>query len=324
MRQRIVKDRGGPIRFCPPESVLLGPASAATVTIKLARGGDLLTPVLGVPATVDPTSLSLAGDLDVGDQAIPVSGDTSTVNPGSRYLLRSGDGTSIVVRVVGADASRVYLLAGVPIEIASGTLVGIELAYTVTAGNAILPPHGRDGGSGYWGSVLSWQASTPGKSGVDWGLNRAEWTYAIGARNFTRDCLYSVVARLLSPPLGHATLYPYLPQDAGRLARPSEAPGFVGLIDAAWEEVLDDLDSRGVKPDRVMDPDRLRIPHLSRTLARMSSGWGARWKEWSDAQLATYSQKLETADSSPGWIDLDDDAIQDEGEDWSRSVMLAR
>jgi hypothetical protein len=321
MRQRLQRGVAGTLRYLPPEVRELGqvPAAGPKVTIRRADGAALPVPVVDAAAAVDPFAAAVPGAIGAGARQLVLGADaTAGLWPGRRYALIAPSGEAYVVRVWNFDATKVDLLNTIPRPIGAGAqLKGAELAFDLSAEQTDVPVAGdssapyRDGGG-------------VGPKRPDPTLFRAEWSYTVRGKALRGDDLVNLHARLLKSTLEPDELAPYLPLEASRLARVDDSAQFGGCMAAAWSEVLEDLELRGVKPDRVMDPNVLRLPHIYKLLWLMSSGWGEAWKEWRGEQAREYGARLGAAIESGTWIDADDDAKQDAGEAWYGSSSIVR
>lgn len=319
MIQRLLKAVGGTLEHTPRDVRLRGAPLAAVVTLIHADGGMLASPVLQAAATVDPFSATITADVSAGDREVPLSSTVGLV-PGRRYLLSLPEGQRLVCRVAGEDVDSASLFSALPIDVPySSTLQGIVLSIGIGPQDAdaaldmgLVPSVYRDGGG-------------PGPRRTDPSLNRAAWTisYATGSP-VSADDLWRVVPRLLASPAQPDELDSYLSLEASRLARPDQAPQFEAIFDAAWLEVLEDMEVAGWRPDRVMNPDRLRLPHIYKTLALLAGTWGQRFAEYAAEKRAEYSERLESALAAGDWYDSDDSASMDAGEIKYASMDLIR
>lgn len=140
-------------------------------------------------------------------------------------------------------------------------------------------------------------------------LYRATWRYEIGGDTYETDQLYEVRRRVLKPTLTYAEVERDLPASVYDLCEggPSDVQDAMG---DAWDDVLDDLASRGYEPDKVMDADRLRRPHRERTLARLARDWGPAWRQFAIDREDAYQRALEKALGAGDWYDQDQSATQ--------------
>jgi hypothetical protein len=183
-----------------------------------------------------------------------------------------------------------------PIVDAAATVDGSDLTVALSAGNC----------------------PDPLTSGV---LYRAVWAYVVDGKSYQGDQLYEVRRRVLKPTLTIAELVRRLPASLAELD-PDADP--VDAIGDAWDDVLDDLAEKGYEPDRVLDVDRLRRPHRSKTIANMAKGWGPSWKEWAIEREKEYRQDLDAALAGVGWYDADDSLTKAEDERKIPTVRLTR
>jgi hypothetical protein len=313
MRQRLPRGIPGSVRFLPPEVRLHGaPTGGALVTIKSATGSDLPSaPVVDAPAVVDGVDVTVSRDAAAGERSLKLS-SAAGVAAGRRYLVAGEGGAAFVVRVFAVVGDTAHLFATLPGAVPSGAAFkGAEISVDLTAAQL----------AGAGATV----AAGPGPTPADPNLYRAAWAYTVGGADRVGACLFSVVPAVLASSLDPDDLDPYLPAEKSRLHRPDEAPGFAAAIAAAWEEVLDDVELRGIKPDRIMDPERLRGVHRLRTLVVLGSTWGAKWREWTETKAKEYEGRIEAVCSSPAtWVDTNDDATQQDGERPSGSRRLVR
>lgn len=299
MRQRIVKGRAAELRYMPPEVVTLGPPAASpapTVEI-IDRLGAVRLPAAA--AASDPVSLTLSAAAAPGDRRVLLA-STAGVYPGRRYLLGAAKGVRVPVKVIAVDVSGVWLDAALPVRLESGaTFSGAEVTYQIPA------------------DLFDEDA--------DLGFYRAAWTFTLGTAALAGESAFSVVRRVLAPSLEPDDLSPYLPQEMSRTVRVDEAPAHYGKIVAAWDEVLGDVEDRGVEADRIMDASRLRIAHLYKALVLIGRGWGEKWREWTDGHAETYEARLSALLASPtNWIDRDGDGVKEPAEAGTSSIRLER
>lgn len=145
-------------------------------------------------------------------------------------------------------------------------------------------------------------------------LYRAVWRYVIAGVTYETDQLYEVRRRVLKSTLTYAEVERDLPADVYTLQENGPADVHATMGDA-WDDVLDDLASRGVEPDKVMDADRLRRPHRQKTIARLARTWGPQWKMYADEREASFERAMDRALASGDWIDASGDATEAAGPD---------
>lgn len=192
---------------------------------------------------------------------------------------------------------------------------GVDLPVPVADADATI---GADG-------VLSFvlvPANTPDPLTAGY-LYRAVWTYVIGGVTYQTDQTYEVNARILKPTLRREDVEPRLPSawedlvDGGDLAISQE-------IEDAWSDLLDDLLAKGFRPDRIMDPDRLRGTHRAKVLANLYGSFGPQWAEQATKADASYLEALDKVLSSVGWYDAGDDTKGSDLETKVVSIVCTR
>lgn len=299
MRTRFVAGQAGTLRFVPPEAAAFGAPSAATVTIRQADGRDLPTPVAGASAALDAVSTTLAADAAVGARSLGMASIAGLV-AGRPYLVTSADGERVLLEVAGAAGAAALLADPLPRAFASGdALVGVELSYAL-AGAQLVDPVTRPGH-----------------------LYRAVWSYVIAGVTYQADQLFEVRKRALRPTLTEAEVGRYLPARVDELMDGGPR-ALRAVMGEAWDDVLDDASARGYEPDKIMDCDRLRRPHRSRTLAVLAASWGPAWKDWATERAAEYGRDLDTALNAGDWYDAAEDALQAADEVKVTTVRLTR
>lgn len=318
MRQRFVTGVGGTLRFVPCQAVRFGPPTTPTVTIKTARGLDLPTPVVGVPATVDPVSTTVSNDAGEGDLAL-VLGSVTGIKAGRCYLVTTPGGDRLLVEVAAVQVSTktvaVYehLRAAVP---AQSTFQGVELSHEL-AGAQCPDPISYAAGIGVFTPplVTARGTTTP--------LYRVAWSFSVDGVAYTGDQLYEVRRRILYSTLIADEVERHLPAAWTELS--DEGPrALERAIDGAWDDVLDALAEHGFDPDKVMDADRLRKPHRLRVLANLAPTWGPDWKEWAAEKVTEYREAIEKALASGDWYDVVEDSVQGANEVKWPQIQLVR
>jgi len=193
---------------------------------------------------------------------------------------------------------------------------GIALPTAVTDAAAVVSTAGQ---LSYL--LIGSQCPDPMTSGY---LYRAAWRYVIAGVTYETDQLYEVRRRVLKETLTYAEVERDLPADVYTLC----ANGPTDVQDAmgdAWDDVLDDLASRGMEPDKVMDADRLRRPHRERTVARLARGWGPMWRQYAIDREEQYQGALDKALQAGDWYDRTADAVEvTPGETFTPSIRLTR
>jgi hypothetical protein len=234
-----------------------------------------------------------------------VGGTLRLTPPESARLGAPTSGTVTIKRASGLDLPT-------PVTDAAATITGAVLSYVLsgaqcpdpfTSGGGAISPDGRTYSSGF--------------------LYRATWRYVIDGVTYETDQLYEVRRRVLKPTLTYAEFERDLPAPIYDLMEggPSEALDAMG---DAWDDVLDDLASRGFEPDRVMDADRLRRPHRVRTLARLARSWGPQWRQFAIDRDDEYLRAIEKALGAGDWYDLAADGKQQAAETQTPTVVLTR
>jgi len=155
-------------------------------------------------------------------------------------------------------------------------------------------------------------------------LYRAAWRYVIGAATYESDQLYEVRRRILKPTLTIAELIRRLPASLEELTGDGTTTSAVEAMGDAWDDVLDDLAEKGYQPDRVMDVDRLRRPHRTKTLANFAKSWGPAWKEWAAEREKEYREDLAAALTAGDWYDKNDSLTQSPGEVKTLTISCTR
>lgn len=299
MRTRFVAGQPGTLRFVPPEVAAFGAPSAATVTIRQADGRDLPTPVAGAAASLDAASTTLSAAAAAGSRSLALASIAGMV-AGRTYLVTSADGERVIVEVAGAAGAAALLADPLQRAFASGdALAGVELSYALDAGQLVDP------------------VTRPGH------LYRAVWSYVIAGVTYQADQLFEVRKRALRPTLTEAEVGRYLPARLDELMDGGPSALRV-LMGEAWDDVLDDAAARGYEPDKIMDCDRLRRPHRSRTLAVLAASWGPSWKDWATERAAEYGRDLDSALNAGDWYDRNSDAVQAADEVKVTTVRLTR
>lgn len=300
MRTRFVAGQAGTLRLVPPEVAAFGaPVGPVRVTIRQTDGRDLPTSVVDAVASSDLTSVALASDAAAGDRSLTLASILGLV-AGRLYLVTAADGERALVEVAGAAGSAALLADPLPRAFAAGDLlVGVELFYDLGAAQLVDP------------------VTRPGH------LYRATWTYFIDAVSYQADQLYEVRKRALRPTLTEAELGRYLPARLDELMDGGPR-ALRAVMGEAWDDVLDDASARGYEPDKIMDCDRLRRPHRSRTLSVLAASWGPAWKDWGTERSAEYGRDLDTALNAGDWYDANADTVEAANEVKVTSVRLTR
>ena len=145
-------------------------------------------------------------------------------------------------------------------------------------------------------------------------LYRAVWTYVVDGETYIADQLYEVRRRLLVPTLTVADILRRLPARPDELMGNESTEKILGLIGDTWDDLLDDLSSRGYTPDMIMDADRFRSVHRNLVLATLGATWGPDWRQWADDRRKDYEQHMADALTSDDWYDRDQSLTQAPGE----------
>ena len=299
MRTRFVAGQAGTLRFLPPEATSSPAPLSATVTIRQADGRDLPTPVAGAAAVPDTTSTTLSASAAVGARSLALTSAAGIV-AGRSYVVFAADGEGVLVEVAGAAGSAVLLADPLPRALGAGdAFVGAEVSYALAA-DQLVDPVTRAGH-----------------------LYRVEWAYVRGGVALHADQLFEVRKRALRPTLTEAEVGRYLPARLDELMD-GGLRALRAIMGEAWDDVLDDAAARGYEPDKIMDCDRLRRPHRSRTLAVLASSWGPAWKDWATERAAEYGRDLDSALNAGDWYDEAADAIQAADEVKVLSLRLTR
>jgi hypothetical protein len=301
VRQRLQAEQGGVLYFGASEARFFGVPSAATVSIKSSLGRDLPVAVEGAPAGIDPFRAIVDQDYPAGSRRITVNVPIG-INIGSDYLLTADDGEHVQIEVAAVNGTtrQVLMADGLPRDIPAGSLMrGVEIVYRL-AGDQCLPP------------------------AVNGYLYRAVWDYVIGGEAYQSDQLFEVRARLLKPTMSEADALRLLPAPLAELEPIGGVQALRRAIDQAWGDVLDDLDREGFDPDLVMDAERLRSCHISRSLYRLGMRWGAAYAEWTKARGEDYAQQFKSALGSGGWYDKGQDSVQATTDTKGPAIALVR
>jgi hypothetical protein len=288
------------MRFVPSEARLFGPPTAATITIKRSSGIDLPTPVVGLAATVDALSTTLSAAAAAGARTLVLTSVTG-VKPGVTYLATGADGEHFEVEVVAVNASTkaVLLIEPLPRDLDVGDLFrGLEVSYALSGAQCPDP---------FSSSSLYTTAET--SIAQSW-LYRAAWHYTVAGTDYDADQLYEVRKRLLKPTISEGDVTSLLPATLADLEPGAGVQTVRRQIDTAWGDVLDDLAQAGFNPDLVMDAERLRAAHVSRSLYRLGIRWGPAWKEWTKEQAKAYSDDIQEALAAGDWYDSRQDNVQ--------------
>jgi len=304
-RTRFVAGKGGTLVFYPPEATIGGEPTAATVTCVRSSGEALPTPVQAAEATIDPVDKVLDVQAEAGSRVLIIA-DTSGMEPGRKYLVRAADDGELVdVQVVGVSADgAVRLRSGVRRDLPpTSEVLGWALSFVLTPGNTPAP---------------ATTAAKQGSPGAAY-LFRAEWSYSLGGVAYPpADQLYEVRRRVLRPVVTAGDVQGRVPGTAGDVEIVTDD------VAEAWDDVLDGLAAAGVDADRVMNPDRLRLAHLLRTLATAADTWGPTWVEWAEKKREQAQAALEEALEAADWYDTAEDAKQAQGEQHVHFARIVR
>lgn len=320
MRLRLQTGVGGTIRLVPSESEVFGPPASGTVTVRPAIGGALPSPVQGAPATLDTFASTLAQAASAGDLSITLA-STSGLRVGGTYLAQAADGERFLVEVEGFNPTTNGVLLGEPLsrDLAAGDAVtGVELSFVITPNNAPTPIYNALPGQ----SPYSMDAAPPVPQ--NWGNQYlALWSYQIAGVSYGAEQLFEINLANLKPTLSADEVADFLPDDWVSLVRggPRRIRKVVAI---AWNDLLDDLAARGYASDRIRDPDGLKRPHRSKTIANLAASWGATWMDWAKAREVEYHSHLEAAMNNGAWYDARPDLIQGTDEVKWPSVVLSR
>lgn len=300
MRQRFVQGVGGTLRFLPPQALQLGAPTSPTITVKSSRGLPLPTPVVAAAAAVDPVDTATTADAIEGDQDL-VLADVAGVTPLRSYLVTTTKGVRFLVEValVDVETKTVTTFEKLSADLEVGaTFQGVELSYALAGA----------------------QCPDPLSQGY---LYRAAWEFEFGGVKYSADQLYEVRRRLLLPVLTADEVERKLPAPWGDLS--DQGPRAIAkAIEDAWDDLLDELASRGYEPDRIMDCARLRKPHRSLVLAQLGTTWGKDWREWANDRSEEHEQDLSDALNAGDWYEKIEDGIQAAGEVKWQSTVLER
>ncbi len=151
---------------------------------------------------------------------------------------------------------------------------------------------------------------------------RAEWKYVIAGVTYDADQLYEVRRRILHRTLTYAEVERDLPAPVLDLSTSTQKVR--DAMDDAWDDVLDDLATRGFEPDRVMDSDRLRRPHREKVVARLARSWGPNWRQYATDREDAYQRAIDAALAAGDWYDAVEDAVEARGEIKTPSTTLTR
>jgi hypothetical protein len=317
-RQRFQAGIGGTLRFIPPEAVLAGPPTVATVSILASTGQDLPTQVQTAAAVVDPVSTTFSAPASAGDRTITLASVTG-IAVGRQYLVVPGDGERFLVEVdaVATSAKVVLLAEPLPRDLGSDAqLLGVEVTYALSGAQCPMPV-----ATGVIATVLDEQPSPALGYGHSY---RAAWLYSIGGVQYGGDQLYEVRRRLLKPTLTADQVQRRLPAEWDDLV-PGGPREIQRVMDDAWDDLLEELAAKGFDPDRVMDADRFRRPHRSLVVAALASTWPpAAWATWSKERHDEAVQDLQDALASGSWYDKVEDAVQAPAEVKWPEIRLTR
>lgn len=173
--------------------------------------------------------------------------------------------------------------------------------------------------------VLSYElvpANTPDPRAGGY-LYRAVWVYTVAGVEYFTDQVYEVNARLLKPMLRPTDLSPLLPAAWPELIDGGETAAAV-VIAEAWSDLLDDLGARDIRPDLIMDTDRLHRPHRSKAFAMLFEAFGPQWAEEATRREQVYQTDLAQLLSAPGWYDKDQSGTGSDAETRIGTLVLTR
>jgi len=145
-------------------------------------------------------------------------------------------------------------------------------------------------------------------------LFRAVWTYLVDGKTYQADMLYEVRRRVLRPTLTVDELVRRLPASLEELTGDATSGTAIDMIGDTWDDLLDDLSSKGYEPDKIMDADRLRSVHRALAIATFAKTWGPAWREYAKEREQDYRQDLADALTSHDWYDKDQSLTQAPGE----------
>jgi hypothetical protein len=228
-----------------------------------------------------------------------------------RYTLPIQDGapTSATVSIVSAIGTPLPT----PVANADATVSGHVLSYALSGAQCPVPSAA---------SLSAYSAALPGSVAFNTSY-RAVWSVVYPAGTKAVDQVYEVRRRVLSPVLTADEVERRLPAAPEQLL-PDGTFSLQTAVEDAWDDLLDDIESKGVDPDRIMDAARLRQAHRAKTLANMGSQFGPAWAQWAEARRKEYDEELSALLGAPGWYDSYEDARKAAGETYVANVTLSR
>lgn len=144
-------------------------------------------------------------------------------------------------------------------------------------------------------------------------LYRALWTYTIAGVVYQADQTYEVNARLLKPTLLREDVTPLLPATWEELLDGGDA-AIDAAVGTAWDDLLEDLSAKGYRPDKILDPERLKRPHRSKVIANLYDSFGPQWAEAASKKFDAYLRDLDAALAALDWYDTRPDNIRAQDE----------
>lgn len=306
MRTRFVAGKAATLKFAHPYLAAVWPVEpagviSATVTIRGADGRDLPTPVVDAAATASNHATQLTANAAAGDRSLTVYGAfPASLGADAMLVVQAADGERVVAEASSLGGSATGLTDPLPRALAAGDKVNaVQVAYDLAAEQLVDP------------------LTRPGH------LYRAVWAITIDGAFYQFDELFEVRKRLLTPTLTEVEVGRYLPARLEELMDGGPR-ALRAIMGEAWDDVLDDAASRGYEPDKIVDCDRLRRPHRSRTLAVLAASWGPAWKDWAAKLAVEYGRDIDAALNAGDWYDSAEDAIQAADEAKVTSVRLTR